>query len=118
MRGGFRGVVTTNYDSVLEDAVSADGARCEELDLCAPRPFAIFDFLRATSAGRSRAFVLHLHGWFRNPQHLVMTSDDYATRYGTYYETTPDGDEVRRDLDTVHRKVLWALLVSYPILFV
>lgn len=116
---GFRGIVTTNYDSVLEDAASADNARCEDLDLCAPRPFAIFDFLRAVSAGRTRAFVLHLHGYFRNPQHLVMTTDDYSQRYGPYDETTPGGERtVRVALNTMHRKVLWALLVTYPAMFI
>lgn len=116
---GFRGVVTTNYDSVLEDAASADGRRCEELDLCAPRPFAIFDFLRATSAGRSRDFVLHLHGYFRNPDRLVMTTGDYGRRYGSYYETSSDGTQTAQlNLNTMHRKVLWALFVTYPVLFV
>lgn len=115
---GFRGIATTNYDSVLEDAASADGDRCEDLDLCLPRSFAVFDFLRATSGGRHRKSVLHLHGWFHNPEHLVMTSDDYATRYGPYYTESPEGVQARVELDTVHRKVIWALLVSYPVLFV
>jgi hypothetical protein len=117
--GGFRGIVTTNYDSVLEDAASADSKRCEELDLCAPRPFAVFDFLRATSAGRTRAFVLHLHGYFRNPQQLVMTADDYSERYGPYYETSPDGAQTARvTLNNMHRKVMWALFVTYPVMFI
>ncbi|HZP73767.1 MAG TPA: SIR2 family protein [Gaiellaceae bacterium] len=114
----FRGIATTNYDSVLEDAASADGDRCEDLDLCLPRSFAVFDFLRSTSGGRRRRSVLHLHGWFQNPEHLVVTSDDYAKRYGPYFEETPDGGQVRVELDTMHRKVIWALLVSYPVLFV
>jgi hypothetical protein len=118
VRAGFRGIVTTNYDSLLEDAASDDGPRCEDLDLCARRSFAVFDFLRATSGGRSRAFVLHLHGWFRSPQHLILTSDDYAKRYGPYFQHTDEGVQVRVDLDTMHRKVMWALFVSYPVLFV
>jgi hypothetical protein len=115
---GFRGIATTNYDSVLVDAASAGGDRCEYLDLCLPRSFAVFDFLRATSGGRHRRSVLHVHGWFQNPEHLVVTSDDYARRYGPYYEETPEGGQVRVELDTMHRKVIWALLVSYPVLFV
>ena len=116
---GFRGIVTTNYDSVLEDAASARSVRCEHLDLCAPRPFAVFDFLRAISADRTREFVLHLHGYFRNPEQLVMTTQDYDLRYGSYYETSPDGGQgIRRTLDTMHRKVMWASFVTYPVLFV
>jgi hypothetical protein len=116
---GFRSIVTTNYDSVLEDAASAGSARCEHLDLCAPRRFAVFDFLRATAAGRTRAFVLHLHGYFRNPEHVVITTDDYSQRYGPYDETTPRGEHtVRVALNTMHRKVLWTLLVTYPAMFI
>jgi hypothetical protein len=47
-----------------------------------------------------------------------MTSDDYATRYGPYYTESSEGVQARVELDTVHRKVIWALLVSYPVLFV
>lgn len=116
---GFRGVVTTNYDSVLEDAVRAGGDLCEDLDLCTPRPFAVFDFLRAASAGRSRAFVLHLHGYFRNPSQVVLTTADYGERYGPYEEISTDGTQtVRRNLNTMHRKVMWALFVTYPAMFV
>jgi hypothetical protein len=117
VRSGFRAVVTTNYDSILEDAVSADGKRCEEFDLCARR-FPILDFLRETGAGRNRSSVLHLHGYFRNPRRLVITTRDYYWRYGPYYQVGTDGTRTARWRSSPHTRVLWTLFVMYPILFV
>jgi hypothetical protein len=55
VRSGFRAVVTTNYDSILEDAVSADGKRCEEFDLCArSSPSWIFSGRRAPAGTAPR----------------------------------------------------------------
>jgi hypothetical protein len=48
-----------------------------------------------------------------------MTIDDYSRRYGPYFETSPDGTQtVQVNLNTMHRKVMWALFVTYPVLFV
>jgi hypothetical protein len=118
----FRGVVTANYDSVIEDAVTLLNAgqspRCETLDLCADRKFAVFDFLRSIAARPTLEFVLHIHGYFRSPQRLILTTTDYVDAYGPY-EQSPDGSgTVRVVLDSIHRKVLWTLLVTYPVLFV
>jgi hypothetical protein len=115
----FRGLVTANYDRVIEDAIAATGTGCESLDLCATRLFSVFEFLRSTSQGHNRAAVLHLHGYFRSPERLVITPEDYRARYGLYTQLSEDGEhQARSALDTLHRKVLWALFVTYPMLFV
>jgi hypothetical protein len=123
VRLGFRGVVTTNFDPVLANAMSTENARgehgrCEALDLGDPRSFAIFDFVRATSQGATHDHVLHLHGYYRHPDRVVLAASDYRSRYGDYEGVREDGRPVNLTLDTLHRKVIWSLLVAHPTLFV
>lgn len=54
VRLGFRGVITTNFDLSLENALSAENLAvgrpaCTALDLGDPRAFSVFDFFRLTS---------------------------------------------------------------------
>jgi hypothetical protein len=117
VRGGFRAIATTNYDSVLEDTARADRIRCEEFDLCSRR-YPVLDFLRDTSAGRHRSSILHLHGYFRNPKRLVITTRDYFWRYGPYEVAYENGTRVALWRDSAHTKVLWTLFANHPVLFV
>jgi hypothetical protein len=69
---GFRGVVTTNFEPSLENAISAGTVpagrpACASLDLGDPRTFPIFDFLRLVGRGSTTEFVLHLHGVHTQP---------------------------------------------------
>ncbi len=113
----FRAIATTNYDSVLEDAARADRNRAEEFDLCADRRTAL-EFVRSTSAGRHRASILHVHGYFRNPRQLVITTRDYFWRYGPYEVVNASGDRAFRWRETLNVKFLWWLFTTYPVLFV
>jgi hypothetical protein len=122
----FCGIVTTNYDSVVESAVSysafEQGAdvNCHTIDLCvadkAPR---VFEFLRGLSASTPIAEVLHLHGFWDNAATLILTAADYAKRYGIV-PPAPDAGALAGPptiLDTLHRKVLWALLTMRSVVF-
>jgi hypothetical protein len=52
---GFSGIITNNYEMVIETAVgeafSSAGIHrvCEAIDLCEPKPYRVFDFLRSIS---------------------------------------------------------------------
>lgn len=115
----FRAIATTNYDSVLEDAARGGAARnrAEEFDICANRRTAL-EFMRTTSAGRHRASILHVHGYFRNPRQLVITTRDYFWRYGPYEIPNASGGRALRWRETVNVKVLWWVFATYPVLFV
>lgn len=116
VRANFRAIATTNYDSVLEDAARADRNRAEEVDLCARR-YAALEFVRQSSAGRQRSMILHIHGYFRNPKRLVLTTRDYFWRYGPY-EVIQNGARALRWRETPHVRMLWSLFATYPVLFV
>ncbi|RIK82266.1 hypothetical protein DCC62_00545 [candidate division KSB1 bacterium] len=118
----FSGIVTTNYDIVLEtaigDAFSKDGYfRCDSIDLCEPKPYRVFDFLRSLSPSTGYYRILHLHGWYRNPEGIILTRKDYLRAYGEL-GTNEMSESSGRILDTIHRKVIWALLSIYSLVFV
>lgn len=119
----FCGFTTTNYERVIESAVgeafAAGGVPhfCEEIDLCAERPYRVLDFFRGMGIGSPR-WVLHLHGYYRNPQRLILTEDDYVSSYGQRPAYDKDGRALNVTLDSLHRKVLWALCIAHPLLFV
>jgi hypothetical protein len=123
LRFGFRGVFTTNYDPSLENAFSAENLAagrlaCTALDLGDPRSFVVFEFLRLAARGATSEFVLHLHGLHDHPDRVVLAASDYAERYGDMVAVDRDGLPAHRTLDDIARKVIWALLVTYPTLFV
>lgn len=117
----FCGLVTTNYERVIESAVSeafaANGVPqfCEEIDLCV-EPYPVFQFFRGLGGKPQR--VLHLHGYYKNPGQLILTEEDYLLNYGKRPEYSEDGLTLNSNLDTLHRKVLWALCISHPLVFV
>jgi hypothetical protein len=120
---GFRGVITTNFEPSLENALStgnlaAGRPACTSLDLGDPRSFGVFDFLRFAGRGSTTEFVLHLHGVHDHPERVVLAASDYRERYGDFTDVDRDGLPVHRTLDVILRKVVWALLAMYPTLFV
>ena len=120
---GFCGIITTNYDIVLETAVgeafSKDSYwRCDPIDLCLPtKPYRFFEFLRSLSPNTDHRWVLHLHGCFDNSERIILTRKDYLRAYGELGANGMDGNS-NRILDTIHRKVIWALLVMHSLVFV
>ncbi len=119
---GFAGIVTTNYDPVLEWAIGEAFSRdvhhvCRPIDLCQKRCYRVFDFLRSLSRGSRHDFVLHLHGWHENPTNIILTRDDYQIRYGERRPAT-SSEPVPRILDTIHRKVIWSLMAMHSVVFV
>ena len=128
LRLPFCGVATTNYDQVLEIAItvvrSEDGLvpNCHAIDLCNKRPHRVFEFLRGLSAQNAYPAVLHIHGYWEHPEHIVLTAEDYESLYRLQAPTaSPRTLEISAPdshLDTLHRKVVWSLLTMRPVVFV
>jgi len=118
---GFCGIITTNYDKILEIALQASAAEhgnsynCEPRDLCEKKPYFIFPFLRSLNSKTDHASVLHLHGYYHESEDIILTSKDYEKKYGLLDE---NGNKSQIILDSIHRKVIWALLATHHHLFV
>lgn len=123
VRLGFCGITTTNYDPVLEYAINEAYTNengsflCETLDLCVERQYRVFQFLRDLSIPNPPRGVLHFHGHYRNPSTIVLTYEDYLSKYGK--EPLPDenGNIISKTLDSLHRRVLYTLVTTHPIVF-
>ena len=115
----FRGILTTNYDTVLEAALG------EIEPSSAYDNFLIIDH---DSAGRVHEFLMsmnndkrmtqriaHLHGKFDPPSSIILSIEDYERAYGLELTANP----VQRDSGwTLHRKLLWAVLATRRVVFV
>ncbi|MDD3621159.1 MAG: SIR2 family protein [Methanofollis sp.] len=119
---GFCGITTTNYDEVLEYAAGAayEGEgylRCDPIDLCdESKRYRVHEYLRSLSPDNPHNKILHLHGCHTNPQGIILTEEDYLKKYGMM---NPDTSSTKgRTLDTLHRKVIWSLLVMHSLVFV
>lgn len=84
----FRGLLTTNYDFLLEGAldklhgkINCDGLQTRTIDLDNRRN-CLYRFLNPSARGRGDArLVLHLHGVADIPQNCIITEEDYARAY-------------------------------------
>jgi hypothetical protein len=123
----FCGFVTTNYDPTIESAATyvqistGNDFQCGTIDLCGDSPNHAFHFLRELGGGAKPSAVLHVHGFWRRPEQIILSAGDYASRYGIPQAVAiPDQALVAptRPLDTLHRKVVWSLLTMYPVVFV
>ena len=120
----FAGIVTTNFDRVVETAVEESRRRssgqtsCRSLDLCDERLYPVFGFMRDLRRNTEVRSVLHLHGFYTHPNRLILTGTDYAEHYGNTSVDITSAGPPSIPLDTIHRKVLWTLFVTYELLFV
>ena len=116
---GFAGLITPNFDPVLEQACiskytgTAGGHTCESIDLTDnTRRYRVFDFLRSAGGSDEHKSVLHLHGLHSAPDRMILGTQDYVRAYGH----DPRAGDV--GLQTLPRKVIWTLLATRPVLFV
>ena len=121
---GICGICTTNYDHVLESAsisyqfatkgATGDPPFCEPIDLCdEDHRYKVARFLRGLDARGGLHRVLHLHGSYDKPMHMVVTIRDFQKQYG---QEVKDATEL--PLATLHQRVLWALAALHPFVFV
>lgn len=117
----FRGILTTNYDPVLDAALSTSDTEFPydfSLVVGTSPPYQIHEFLiRMNNDRKIPRRIAHLHGKFDIPESIVLGSDDYFKAYGI---ELPENDSGRQSQSswTLHRKLLWAVLATRRVLFV
>ncbi|MYA69075.1 hypothetical protein F4009_21755 [Candidatus Poribacteria bacterium] len=126
----FRGILTTNYDTVLEAALLAkkieaerEGWQIRPIDVMPlvigpDTPRLIHEFLLARSNDpHIPQRIAHLHGLHRYRESIILSSEDYVENYGLRVKKNGD-DQGNEDRWTFHRKLLWAVLATRRVVFV
>ncbi len=126
----FRGILTTNYDTVLEAALSGKkieaqlaGKEIPPIDesplvIGQDAPRLIHEFLLARNNDpHIPQRIAHLHGIYRYQESIILSADDYIKKYGLRVEQTSE-DKGNEDRWTLHRKLLWAVLATRRVVFV
>ena len=114
----FRGILTTNYDTVLEAALAeVEQASASDNSLVIDDSSAgrVHEFLRAMTDSSLTRRIAHLHGRFDPASSIILSIEDYKRVYGL--EPTPH--QMQRDSGwTLHRKLLWAVLATRRVVFI
>lgn len=119
----FRGILTTNFDHVLESALgnklSMDNISVGPLDLLIDDKKSkreIYKFLKELNEKKDFVNkIAHLHGTYRDEPSIVLCSEDYKTKYGI--ELTKTGYDDKDKTWTLTRKILWALMSTRRIIY-
>ena len=125
-----RGILTTNYDTVLEEALlekkrdserkGKKGLFIDETPLVigTDPPRLIHEFLlRRSNDPQIPLRIAHLHGMYRNPESIILSFNDYIQSYGLDIEQ-PNQYKKNKGRWTLHRKVLWSVLATRRVIFV
>ena len=115
----FRGILTTNYDTVLEAAlgnIERHTAYDNSLVIDENSAGRVHEFLMAMNNDKRMTLrIAHLHGKFDTPSSIILSIEDYYRAYGLRLPA----DHVQRDSEwTLHRKLLWAVLATRRVVFV
>lgn len=114
----FRGILTTNYDTVLEAALAEkkpSTAIDNSLVIDSRSAARVDEFFRAMIDRRMTRRIAHLHGKFDPPDSIILSVKDYEKAYGL---KLPINQE-QRDRDwTLRRKFLWAIFATRRVVFI
>ena len=115
----FRGILTTNYDTVLEAALGELEPRTaydNSLVIDDNSAGRVHEFLMAMNNDkRMTRRIAHLHGKFDTPNSIILSIEDYYSAYGLRLPT----DHVQGNSEwTLHRKLLWGVLATRRVVFV
>ena len=124
----FRGILTTNYDIVLEAALDEVGQpSTPDTSLVINKDSAgqVDKFLRGLSDASAPRRIAHLHGRYDYPKNIILSSDDYQKTYGIVVDEDiselklPGANQVQIGSEwTLHRKLLWAVIATRRVVFV
>lgn len=117
----FKGLLTTNYDTVLEAALGETSRPSPDgwsLVVGSHANHRVSEFLLSLDSTRFPRRVAHLHGIYEFPESIILNLEDYIRVYkmrpsdsgGKLQETTPSWSP--------HRKLLWALLATRRVVFI
>lgn len=115
----FRGILTTNYDIVLEAALGElepRSAHDNSLVIDENSAGRVHEFLMAMNNDkRMTRRIAHLHGKFDIPKNIILSIEDYHNVYGL---RLPANQGQRHAEWTLHRKLLWSVLATRRVVFV
>lgn len=137
----FKGILTTNYDVVLEEALKAIGqSSAYENSFIVNKDAAgqVHRFFFTMNAADEQA-VAHLHGKYDDPRNIILSNEDYERAYNGFVASKEASgsesslefflssfpffkfrsvNQERRDFGwTLHRKLLWAILATRQVVF-
>jgi hypothetical protein len=81
----FLGIVTTNYDDAIEKALREVDPPSSDttLDIGMDKGYFAHQFVKSLVSPAAGRRVAHLHGFYRNPERIILSEKDYAQAYGT-----------------------------------
>lgn len=114
----FRGILTTNYDKVLEAALGKKNpshAYDNSLVIDSNSAARVHEFLRALTDSSLTRRIAHLHGKYETPDSIILSIKDYEKAYGL---KLTENQEQKDSEWTLHRKLLWAVLATRRVVFI
>ena len=115
----FRGILTTNYDTVLEAALGDlehEFATDNSLVIDENSAGRVHEFLMTMNNDkRMTRRIAHLHGTFNPPNSIILSIEDYEYAYGL---SLTDEDEQKKDESKLRFRLLWAVLATRRAVFV
>lgn len=113
----FKGILTTNYDTVLECALGAayspdDYIGKAPLTVNKDNPTHVSNFFLSLDSNRLPKQVLHLHGLYSVPSQIIQSKNDYIEFYGLKPEEKSEIFKETSSSWSLHRKVLWSILAT------
>ena len=115
----FRGILTTNYDTVLEAAlgeIEQESASDNSLVIDEGSAGRVHEFLMAMNNDkRMTRRIAHLHGTFNPADSIILSIKDYKRAYGLNL-TDEEGQE--KNESKLRFRLLWAVLATRRVIFV
>lgn len=131
----FKGLVTTNYDIILEHALLKIAPSADMSLHPGSHKKKVYEFLQSLNEKDPPKKVMHLHGIFNDEESIILGSQEYS-KYGFVPEAKQDmlydqiskGPVSREEFQELliqygyewplRRKILWSLLATRRIFFV
>ena len=116
----FKGIVTTNYDHVLEaalGAINSEHAYDNGFSVNEDSANFVSDFLLSLNHREFTRRIAHLHGSINYPKNIILTAQDYKNAYRFSISMKTGNIEVEQRW-SIHRKLLWSVLATHRVVFV
>lgn len=137
VRNRLKGITTTNYDLVLENAlVAVTRKRAFPIYINSSiEPARIFEFLLSLNGGLIPQRIFHIHGVCDQPDSIILSQLEYEEKYGfkqrkppnTIFEAVREGTMNENEFSdllnsygfiwTRHYKILWSLFATRRLIF-
>ncbi|RKU11058.1 hypothetical protein C6501_13030 [Candidatus Poribacteria bacterium] len=114
----FRGILTTNYDTVLEAALGTiypESASDNSLVIDESSAARVHEFLMSMNNDkRMTKRIAHLHGMFYPTTSIILSIEDYRSAYGLNLTE----ENLQQSESKLRFRLLWAVLATRRVVFV